>query len=355
MKRYILLLIIALSLSTVKAQQVTVEAKVDSVEIMIGEQAHLQLTVTARQGAKIVFPHYKRLQYIVPGVEVLSTKGDTSVVDGYWNVKNTYTLTSFDEHLYAIPGLQVKVDGKNYKTNTIALKVITCDVDTLHMDKFFPPKTIQDNPFLWAEWTPQIWMSLIVLLLIALGAWVVVRLKQHKPIIARVKIVKKVPPHKKALDEMNRLKTEINTADYDQKEYYTQLTDTIRQYIRDRFGFNAMEMTSSEIIENLRKSGDDKMLGELSELFMTADLVKFAKYSTLLNEKDMNLVNAINFIDQTKRDDAPTVERIEPQLTDEEKKTNQTNTLLHAVLALITLTVVGLVSYIVYNVWLLLM
>ena len=223
------------------------------------------------------------------------------------------------------------------------------------MDKFFPPKSVQDNPFLWSEWTPLIWMMLIVLLLIALGSWVIVRLKQNKPIVARIRIVKKVPPHKKALDEMNRLKGESHTADYDQKAYYTQLTDTLRQYIRERFGFNAMEMTSSEILENLRSAGDEKMLAELSELFMTADLVKFAKYSTLLNEKDMNLLNAINFIDQTKCEDAPTEERIEPTLSEEEVRTRKTRVALNTLLGAIAVAVVALAGYVVYRVWLLLM
>ena len=112
------------SLTMAAAQQVGVEAKIDSVAIMIGEQAHLQLTITARQGAKIVYPHYKRSQYLVPGVEVLDdSKGDTAVVDGYWSVKKILTLTSFDEQLYAIPGITVKVDGKSYKSNPVALKI----------------------------------------------------------------------------------------------------------------------------------------------------------------------------------------------------------------------------------------
>ena len=356
MKRLITLILFVLSLMPVVAQQVSVEAKIDSVAIMIGEQAHLQLTITARQGAKIVYPQYKRSQYIVPGVEVLEdSKADTSIVDGYWNVKKTFTLTSFDEHLYAIPSITIKVDGKSYKSNPVALKVITCDVDTLNMDKFFPPKSVQNNPFLWAEWTPLIWMTLIVLLLIALAVWVVVRLKQNKPIIARIRIVKKVPPHKKALDEMNRLKGESHIADFDQKVYYTQLTDTLRQYIRERFGFNAMEMTSSEILDNLRSAGDDKMLAELSDLFMTADLVKFAKYSALLNEKDINLLNAINFIDQTKRVDMPTEERIEPKLSEEEVRTQKTRVVLHILLGIVGISIVGLAGYVVYRVWLLLM
>ena len=50
MKRLITLILFVSSLTMAAAQQVGVEAKIDSVAIMIGEQAHLQLTITARQG-----------------------------------------------------------------------------------------------------------------------------------------------------------------------------------------------------------------------------------------------------------------------------------------------------------------
>ena len=79
------------------------------------------------------------------------------------------------------------------------------------------------------------------------------------------------------------------------------LTDTLRQYIKERFGFNSLEMTTDQIIEHLQAAGDRKMIDELRQLFQTADLVKFAKYSTQLNENDMNLVKAVNFIDETKK------------------------------------------------------
>lgn len=88
---------------------------------------------------------------------------------------------------------------------------------------------------------------------------------------------------------------------------------------------------------------------------MTADLVKFAKYSALLNEKDMNLLNAINFIDQTKREDAPTEERIEPTLSEEEVRTRKTRVALNTLLGAIAVAVVALAGYVVYRVWLLLM
>ena len=80
----------------------------------------------------------------------------------------------------------------------------------------------------------------------------------------------------------------------------TELTDAIRTYIKDRFGFNALEMTSSEIIDKLLEMNDKNAISDLRILFQTADLVKFAKHNPLMNENDANLINAIDFINETK-------------------------------------------------------
>lgn len=355
MKRLIFLFFATLSAITAMAQNVSVEAKIDSMVIMIGQQAHMSVSVTAQKGAKIVFPAYKRSQYRVPGVEVLDVSAaDTSEVDGGIKVSKTYTLTSFDEKLYSVGGVGVKVNGKTYKSNPLALKVVTMDVDTLHADKFFPPKDVQDNPFLWAEWSPLFWLSFFTLLACVVMAYLIIRLKQNKPIITHIRIVKKVPPHQKAMKEMDKLRSEHLASSEDQKTYYTQLTDTLRRYIKERFGFNAMEMTSSEILYNLRESGDQKMLNELKELFQTADLVKFAKYSTLLNENDMNLVNAVNFIDQTKIEGQPTEERIVPTLSEDEKRIRNSRVTIKVLLAVVGAAVVIMLAIVVCRIYLLL-
>ncbi|MCH4147462.1 MAG: BatD family protein [Prevotella sp.] len=339
------------------AAQVSVEAKIDSIGIMIGQQAHLTVGVTAPKGAAIQWPHYKRSQYITPGVEVLeASDADTSNVDnGQVKVTKTFTLTSFDEKLYAIPGMKVKVNGKPYTGNQLALKVVTMDVDTLHPNQFFPPKDVQNNPFQWSEWSPIFWLSILMLLLGVLSYYLFIRLRENKPIITKIRIVKKMLPHQKALSAIDKIKAEHLQRSEDQKTYYTQLTETIRQYINERFGFNAMEMTSSEIIDRLQHNGDQKMVDELRELFQTADLVKFAKYSTLINENDLNLVNAINFIDQTKLEGQPTEERIVPKLTEEDKRSKQARLMIKGAIYVILVAVVALVVYVVFRTYQLLM
>lgn len=356
LKKFLIIIMLVLPVALqAKSGRVYVKAAIDSIEIFIGQQAKLTVDVTADRGAKVVYPTYERAQFITPGVEVLgSTDADTTLIDnGMMTVSKTFTITSFDEKLYAIPGMKVSVDGKAYTANQLALKVIPVEVDTLHLDKFFPPKDVQDNPFDWSEWSGVFWMSAIVLLLCMLCCYLAVCIKQNKPVIVRIRVIKKVLPHQKALTVIEKLRREKLNSSENQKEYYTQLTDALRQYIKERFGFNAMEMTSSEILDRLHETGDQKMLDELKELFYTADLVKFAKYSTLLNENDMNLVNAINFIDQTKIENQPTEEKIVPKLTENDIKTRQNRIVIKTLIAVASVVILVMLCFVIYKVYLL--
>lgn len=333
------------------AQNAVVEQSIDSIGILIGQQAHITVSATADKGADVVFPEWKPNTYLVPGLELLAIDGDTAkAADGQVNISRRLTVTSFDENIYAIPPVEVKVNGKSYKGQQIALKVVTVDVDTLHPNNFFPPKDVQNNPFLWSEWKSIFWLSVLIVLLGLAGYWLLLRLKANKPIMASIRIIKRVLPHQKAMKAIDQIKAEHMTASEDQKQYYTRLTDTLRQYINERFGFNATEMTTSEIIYNLQQAGDQTMIGELKDLFETADLVKFAKYSTLMGENDLNLVNAINFIDQTKLEDQPTEERIVPKLSEDDKRTQQNRVAIKTLLWMIGIAVTLLLVYVFWRV-----
>ena len=156
-----------------------------------------------------------------------------------------------------------------------------------------------------------------------------------------------------ALKEIEQLKNNSSIANDNQKEYYTRLTDVLRKYIRERFGFNAMEMTSTEIMLRLQNEEDKSMIEELRELFTTADLVKFAKYSALVNESDANLVNAIDFINTTKSEEQTIVEEVKPTLSDNDKKSMRSRKSLKIAMLLITIAILALVVWVVYEAYLL--
>jgi CHASE3 domain sensor protein len=223
-------------------------------------------------------------------------------------------------------------------------------VDTTKLDEYFGPKGVQDNPFLWSEWSVLFWLSVLMLVLILLVVYLYQRLKANKPIITHIKIVKRLLPHQKAMKEIEQIKADKMVTSENQKEYYTKLTDTLRRYIEERYGFSAMEMTSSEIIDRLMQT-DQQSLDELRQLFTTADLAKFAKYSTMINENDANLVNAIDFINQTKLENQPTEEVVKPQLSEQEQKTQQSRRVLKTVIWVVNIAVCLLLCYVLYSLW----
>ena len=358
MKRTFLFILLAAAVLAAKAQ-VTVVAAIDSIEMLIGEQVHVTVTATMKEGSKVEFPVFKPMQQIIPGVEVLKSNelGVKGKENGFVDRSVVYTLTSFDDTLYYLPPFVVKVDGKPYESKSLALKVLGIEVDTVHVDQFFGPKDVQDNPFQWSDWSLLFWLSVLMLLLMAVGYYLYLRLRDNKPIITRIRIVKRLLPHQKAMKEIEQIKADKMQNAENPKEYYTKLTDTLRKYIEDRYGFNAMEMTSSEIIERLERALTDDaqsaetMKAELRQLFTTADLVKFAKYSTMINENDANLVSAIDFINQTKLENVPTEETVKPELTEADQRTVKTRKTLKTFITLIVIVSVALLCYVFYGLY----
>jgi hypothetical protein len=112
-----------------------------------------------------------------------------------------------------------------------------------------------------------------------------------------------------------------------------------------------MEMTSSEIIHRLTQANDATGLNELKSLFETADLVKFAKHSALINENDMNLVNAIDFINSTKIENMPTEEIVKPQLSENEEKQQVARRVLTTSIFALSAITFALIVYVVYLVY----
>ena len=326
--------------------QVSVEALIDSTQMVVGEQTRLHVTVSVRRGQQVTFSNWKPQDMLASGVEVVeASMVDTiDTGDGFLKITQHVRLTAFEDSLYYIPPQKVKVDGRVYETKSLALKVLTVPVDTLKPEQYFGPEDVQDNPFQWGEWEHVLWMSLLMAALYILCALAWIRLKSGKPVHLRVRIVKRVPPHQRALKTIGEIKDSVGLVD--EKTYYTQLTDVLRKYIEERFGFSAMEMTSAEIIERLKADGDKEKLEEMTMLFTTADLVKFAKYTAGVGEKDRNLVSAVDFIYTTKTDDTPVEEKVMPQATEQERQTMRMRLSLKWTIAIMVALQVALMVYV---------
>lgn len=355
MKRFFILLlaIVAVFSTNSLLAQVTVEARIDSLQMLVGEQTGITLDVSCDAKANVEMPVLQRGQQLAPGVELVEmTAADTTKLDDgrRMQVSRKYIVTAWDSSFYYIPPMKVRVNGKDYETKNLALKVYTLDVDTVHVDQFFGPKDVMNAPFSWDDWKPVIWCFILFLLLCGCIGYLVHALRTGKPLIRIIRRKRKEPAHKVALNEIERIKTERTWAQEDSKEYYTQLTDTLRTYIQERYGFSAMEMTSGEIIERLTQENDEEALAELRELFQTADLVKFAKWTTLINENDANLMTALEYINQTKQEEDPNQPQEEIIVTPEAKRQRVSIWAMRITIAVASVVATALIVWVVYRI-----
>lgn len=351
MKKYVVFFVVSFILlgsSKMRAQSVIVDATIDSLQILIGEQAKIKLQVTLDANKRAIFPLYP--DTLVRGVEVLDVaKCDTQLLNNGQRAVLTqeYTVTSFDSALYYLPPMEVLVDDKAYYSKALALKVYSMPVDTLHSEQFFGPKTVMKAPFAWEDWYVAIAAGILFLPFLFALIYLIKRVRDNKPIIRKIKVEPKLPPHQLAMQEIERIKSEKIWQKGNPKEYYTELTDTLRAYIKERFGFNAMEMTSAEIIDKLLETNDQSALADLRVLFQTADLVKFAKHNPLMNENDANLINAIDFINETKEQENANVKPQPTEITIVEKRSLRTKLLLGAGILLLSAVLVWSLIYII--------
>lgn len=342
-KHIILLALFAMGVTHNITAQVTVSASIDSLQLLIGEQAHVTLEVSCPADGQLIMPTYPN-NHLMEGIEILGeVKADTQYLnkEKQMLVTQEYTITSFDTAFYYIPPFEVLVDSQSYASNPLALKVLTFDIDTTNVEAIFPIKGVVERPITFVEVLPMTFAIILIVGLCFLIPYLLGRYRDNKPILRRVTIAPKLPPHQVALQEMARIKEEKGWQKEDAKQYYTELTDALRVYMHDRFGFNAMEMTSDEIIEKLGEQPDKEWIAELRSLFTMSDLVKFAKYKPLINENDMNLINAIDFINKTKVEEAAPATPEVQEIVVKEGRSKQAKVLLISGICLLCALAVG--------------
>lgn len=303
------------------AQRASVQATIQPTEIMIGEQALINLKVITPKDKTIQFPVYEK--EIIPGVEVIAIlPPDTIIENNVMTLNFKYVVTSFDSTLYYIPHVPIFDGTDTIYSNSFGLKVIApqlSDTTLAYLEKINKGETdyidfeqlqlhdikpLRKVPFVWTDYLWILWIVLGVMLLIALIGLIVylVLKKKRKGYIFKPPLV--LPAHVRTIKELDKLKAEKLCQQGREKEFYSKLTDILRSYLYEREGINAMEMTSGEILGEIRKISDQESVYEnLKQILSTADLVKFAKYKPYPDENDLSMVNAYFFVNQTREPD----------------------------------------------------
>ena len=321
MLKGVLVALALLLVGALHAQRASVHATVQPTEILIGEQAMINLKVITPREKTIHFPVYEK--EIIPGIEVIAMlPPDTTIENNVMTLNFRYLITSFDSTLYHVPHIPIFDGSDTIYSNSFGLKVTSpqlSDSTLAYLEKINKGETdsidfnllqlndvkeVRKAPFVWTDYLWLLWIVLGVMLLLALIGVVIYLVLRKKRKGYFFKPPEVLPAHVRAVRELDKLKQEKIWLQGREKEFYSRLTDILRSYIWEREGIQAMEMTSGETLHAIRRVAEtDSIYDNLKQILTTADLVKFAKYKPYPDENDLSMVNAYFFVNQTKEDD----------------------------------------------------
>lgn len=275
--------------------------------ILIGDQLMYGVELRlVEEGTGFAFPEWQNdsrggliavSPWIVDTVKVTKQKkGMPRLLD----IRAGLVITSFDEGLYELPQIVLQRFSKDGVLDTLYYEPMRLEFKTMPVDTAtFVPHDIKGQiryPVTVAEVLP--WFAAVqwFVVLIILAVCLYIMYKKKDKIFERPK----EPAHIVALRELDKYRGRDMWAPQKQKAFYSGITDALREYISERYGVGAMEMTTSEIFADLKNTdAPDELLAEVKQLFELADYVKFAKFVASDEENAAALPVAVRFVTQT--------------------------------------------------------
>lgn len=290
---------------TLSALSIThsVKATLDSAYLLMGKQTAIHVEIIEDKDAAG--------QLLIKGdtltkeVEVIDmSKADTADLgNNRIQINRDLIIQSFDSGLYTLPPLLYVSGADTSRTENLTLKVIPVAVDTLATIHGYAPT--EEGESRWYDFLPD-WITdywgwyLLGLLLIAGGAAAYMLLtKKGRSVILPPK--KPIPPYELAIRQLNELKERHLCENGQEREFYTRLTEILRDYLARRFGINAMEMTSTQIVSTLADNEQTKLPNRyMKQILEIADFVKFAKVRPLPDDNAKSFNSALKFVEDTR-------------------------------------------------------
>lgn len=297
---FVLLLFVFCS-ADLNSQDITVSAKFDTSRIFIGDQINFSVIVEQPARMFIPFPIFR--DTIARNIEILAgpVVDTTTMAGNLIRITGKYLVTSFDSGYYRVNPVFVELRDPG------GVKRFFSDYSILEVArvKATPPDTVKGifdiikpykAPVSFGEIMPWILIGLVA----AVAVWLAVRLGRR--LIKRKKDLPEViaaePAHVIALRELERLKDDRLWQAGEIKKYYTRLTEILRKYLENRFSVYSLELTTSETLDALLRTGfkKDDTYVLLKSVLNGADLVKFAKYKPDASENEIHFENAGKFV-----------------------------------------------------------
>ena len=280
-----------------------VSAAIDSTTLFLGDQTDFHLRATCEVGEQVQLPVID--EQLIPGIEVVDrTIIDTTTLnDGRVQYNQYLTLTSFEDSLFYIEPLPFVSGDDTIWSESLMLNVVQpFELDSADM-AITDIKGIYRAPIWW--WGFLRWVLLALAVAgIGVGGYYLItylqsRMGKREEDAAAAEPLR--PAEEVALEKLDIIREQKIWQAGQVKEYHTQLTDVVREYIDRRFEVSSAEQTSDETLRAMRPLLNDKkdLYEQLRKMLTLADLVKFAKWTTTPDENEMSLRSAYAFVKET--------------------------------------------------------
>ena len=310
-KKVLIVLIILFSGAELSfAQNISAEASTDTTAYLIGDYIHYTIQVNADKNLYISGP---AVSDTLAGMEIISIQPPRKEEkDNKQVITYNYTFSKYDSSDVTIPSVPVfyKAEGDSSiqfaNTNEVYLTVRPVKVN--------PKADIKDvkEPLrIPLDWKWIIFWILIALVILAAAYYIYRKYQRRRSEMVPEKVVIIIPAHVTALKSLRSLREKQLWQKGMVKEYHSEITGIIRKYFEERFNLPALEMTSGEAVNELRKRrGTETIVEDTSSFLSNADLVKFAKYQPLASVNEEMMRQAEEIVQKTKEDKKESISEV---------------------------------------------
>lgn len=261
-----------------------IQTKSDKKQYNIGDVIELTFSVPIQKGQHVDLIYNKENS---DTLELQSTKIDTVQNNGKTFLACKQTYMGFIPGVIALGDsvlVRYSVDTNEtiLRLQPAEIEILQYQIDTLKTE-IKDIKPLVEEPFSIKEILPLIYLILGIVALIV-GLYFLVkylrnRSKEDKPQIVQKK---QIPPHIKALKSLEDLRLKRLSEQGLKKQYYSELSEIVWIYLEERFSITACEMTTEEILEQMKRCSEIPVsdFENLKKMFDISDLVKFAKYES---------------------------------------------------------------------------
>ena len=283
-----------------------VSAAIDSTTLFLGDQTDLHLRATCEVGEQVQLPALH--DNLIPGIEIVDrTMIDTTTLkDGRVQYNQYLTLTSFNDSLFYIAPLPFVSGNDTIWSDPLMLNVVQpFEMDSTDL-AITDIKGIYKAPIWWWGILRWVLLALVIAGVGVGGYYLITYLKKRmgKEDTNTAPIEPLRPAEEVALEKLDVIREQKIWQAGQVKEYHTQLTDVIREYIARRFDVSSTEQTSDETLRAMRPllSEQKNLYEQLRKMLTLADLVKFAKWTTTPDENELSLRSAYAFVKETTKE-----------------------------------------------------